>query len=75
MLAHQAAQGDVTPLGLHPSPVGSEGFTLHRATCNDNMMIIMIMIMIMITIMIMMIIRFPAHGELGTCMRLDHQPI
>ena len=37
MLAHQAAQGDVTPLGLHPSPVSSEALTVHRATCNENM--------------------------------------
>lgn len=36
MLTHQAAQGDVTPLGLHPSPVSSECFTLYRATCNEN---------------------------------------
>ncbi len=39
MLAHQAAQGDATPLGLHPSPVSSEGFTLHRATCNEMMVL------------------------------------
>ncbi len=38
MLAHQAAQGDVTPLGLHPSPVSSECFTLHRTTCNEIML-------------------------------------
>ena len=56
MLAHQTAQGDVPPLGFHPDPVSSEGFTFHRATCNHSMIITMIMIIIIIIIMIIIII-------------------
>ncbi len=58
MLAHQAAQGDVTPLGLHPNPVSSEGFTLHRATCQDNMMTTIIMVIMTIIMIVIVIITF-----------------